>query len=106
MLLREIFNIFRRWLWLLILAVVIGGVLGFINVARRPSVYEATAGVVPIRRDFEVKLEPRVQTTTSDILASDSRTNNGLTTLASVVTNEAIAETVTCISHVPRPKKH
>lgn len=94
MLLREIFNIFRRWLWLLILAVVIGGGLGFINVARRPSVYEATAGVVPIRRDFEVKLEPRVQTTTSDILASDSRTNNGLTTLASVVTNEAIAETV------------
>lgn len=94
MLFREILAMLRRWLWLLILGAVIGGVLGYISVARRPLVYEAAAGVVPIRRDFVVKLEPRVETTTSDILSSDSRTNDGLATLASVVTNEAIAETV------------
>lgn len=94
MLLREIFGIFRRWLWLLILGAAIGAALGYVNVVRRPSVYEAAAGVVPIRRDFEVKLETRVETSTSDILAGDSRTNNGLSTLASVATNEAIAETV------------
>ncbi len=94
MLFREILAMLRRWLWLLILGAVIGGVLGYISVARRPLVYEAAAGVVPIRRDFVVKLEPRVETTTSDILSSDSRNNDGLATLASVVTNEAIAETV------------
>lgn len=94
MLFREILGVFRRWLWLLILGAVIGGTLGYLSVVRRPSVYEAAAGVVPIKRDFQVKLEPRVETTTSDVLSSDGRTNDGLTTLASVVTNEAIAETV------------
>lgn len=94
MLFREILNIFRRWLWLLILGALIGGLLGYLSIARRTTVFEAAAGVVPIKRDFQVKLEPRFETTTSDVLTSDTRGNDGLATLASVVTNEAIAETV------------
>ncbi len=94
MLLREILLIMGRRAWFLALGVVIGGLIAYRQVTSSPFLYEADAGVVLVRRSTEVKLEPRFQTSIIDELNTTDRTNSGLQTLASLVTNEAIARAV------------
>jgi capsular polysaccharide biosynthesis protein len=94
MLLREILLIMGRRAWFLALGVVIGGLIAYWQVTSSPVLYEADAGVVLVRRSTEVKLEPRFQTSIINELNTTDRTNSGLQTLASLVTNEAIARAV------------
>lgn len=94
MLLREILLIVWRWTWLLVLGAIVGGVIAYGRAASSPFLYEADAGVVLVRRSTEVKLEPRFETSITDELNTTDRTNSGLITLASLVTNEAIARAV------------
>jgi succinoglycan biosynthesis transport protein ExoP len=94
MFLREILLIMGRRAWFLALGVVIGGLIAYWQVTSSPVLYEADAGVVLVRRSTEVKLEPRFQTSIIDELNTTDRTNSGLQTLASLVTNEAIARAV------------
>lgn len=94
MLLREILLIVWRWVWLLVLGAIVGGLIAYGRAASSPFLYEADAGVVLVRRSTEVKLEPRFETSITDELNTTDRTNSGLITLASLVTNETIARAV------------
>ena len=91
MLLREVLDIFRRWLWLVAIGVAIAAVLGFVQSSRSALKYEAVARVVVMRSNFEVKLEPRFVSTTDNPLAADQRQSDGLLTLAAVAARRSIA---------------
>jgi|GEM_PF-249607 len=94
MLLREMLLIVRRWAWLLALGVFIGSLVTYWRAVSAPVLYEADAGVVLVRRSTEIKLEPRFETSIINELNISDRTNSGLLTLASLVTNETIAHAV------------
>ncbi len=91
MLLREILMVVRRKAWLLVFGVVVGAIVGvWLNTGGTPQ-YQTSAGVAVIRRTTQVKLEPRFQTSAIDDLNINDRTDAGLLTLASMVTNAAVA---------------
>ena len=94
MLIREILAVFRRWLWLIILCTLAGSVFAYWRAAQVEPTYEGDAGVVVVRQNTQVKLEPRFETSLTNDINIYDRDNSGLLTLASLVTNEAIAQAV------------
>ncbi len=94
MIFREVLTIMRRWLWLIALGTVLGGLLAYAAYLRAPELFRTSAGVILVKRDFQVNLEPRFQTTTDNSLISLKEGDAGLRPLASVVSSEAIAGSV------------
>ena len=94
MLLQEIISMLRRRVWLIVVFIVAGVLLSVFLSSRRPLIYQADAGVVVVQQNTQVKLEPRFQQTTGQGVNLTDRADSGLLTLASMVTNEAIADSV------------
>lgn len=91
MILLEILAIIRRWLWFILLGALVGIVLSYGSIMRNKPVYETTAGIVVVRSGIEVNLDPRIVSTSAEGGMFDLK-GEGLSTLASLVSNEAIAQ--------------
>ncbi|NOZ73474.1 MAG: hypothetical protein GXP38_16495 [Chloroflexi bacterium] len=93
MLLQEIITIIRRWFWLLVLGALVGALLSYGSALRSTAIYETTAGVVVVQQGVKINLDPRFVATTGEGGLFNVQ-GDGLSTLALLVTNDAIAEQV------------
>jgi succinoglycan biosynthesis transport protein ExoP len=85
--LKAYLTVIRRWLWLIVLVIVLAGGMALVISAMTPPVYQAEAAVVVMRSDAVITFEPQIQTV-SETFADRVKA------LSALVRNSAVASQV------------